>query len=117
METLRPPRPLRQDRRAEADFLLYVHIAPVAHLGAADLDRPDPGLDCAMRPMTMPHDAVAAIRQFQILPHGDKRIGFGDQHLSEHSAGAFTCKFTQRIVDGLPPPQSAATPISLHSLS
>jgi hypothetical protein len=31
--------------------------------------------------MAMAHDTVAAIRQFQILPHGDKAIGLGDQHL------------------------------------
>jgi hypothetical protein len=47
------------------------------------------------------HDAVAAIRQSQVLPHGDKGSGFGDQYLSQHSAGAFTCDFGQRIVDGL----------------
>src|SRR5262245_19637508 len=41
----------------------------------------------------------AAIRQFQVLPHGDKGIGFGDHHLSQYSAGAFTCKFAQRIVN------------------
>ena len=35
--------------------------------------------------------AVAAIRQFQILPHGDKGISFGDQHLSQHAASAVTC--------------------------
>src|SRR2546430_5074014 len=70
-----------------------------------------------MRPMTMPHDAVAAIRQFQILPHGDKRIGFGDQHLSEHSAGAFTCKFTQRIVDGLRLTECDDSGISRHGVS
>jgi hypothetical protein len=32
--------------------------------------------------MAMTHDAVAAIRQFQVLPQGDKGIGLGDQHLS-----------------------------------
>jgi hypothetical protein len=51
--------------------------------------------------MAMTHDAAAAIRRFQVLPHGDKAIGFGDQHLSQHSAGAFTHKFAQRLVDGL----------------
>jgi hypothetical protein len=50
-----------------ADFLLRVYVAPVAHLGATDLNRPDPGLDRAMRPMAMTHDAVAAIRQFQFF--------------------------------------------------
>jgi hypothetical protein len=34
--------------------------------------------------MAMTHDAVAAIRQLQVLLHGDKGIGFGDQHLSQH---------------------------------
>src|SRR3954454_22078085 len=101
IEALRPPRPLRQDRRGEADLLRCAHVAPVAYLGATHLDRPDPGLDCAMRPMAMTHHAVAAIRQLQVLPQGDKGIGFGDQHLSQHSAGALTCDFAQRIVDGL----------------
>jgi hypothetical protein len=45
--------------------------------------------------MAMTHDAVAAIRQFQALPHGDKGIGFGDQHLGQHATGAFTGKFAQ----------------------
>ena len=30
-----------------------------------------------------------------------KEFSFGDQHLSQHAPGAFTCKFAQRIVDGL----------------
>jgi hypothetical protein len=35
---------------------------PIAHLGATDLDRSDPSLDRAIRPMAMTHDAVATIR-------------------------------------------------------
>ena len=61
--------------------------------GATNLDRPNPGLDYPMWPMAMTHDAGAAIRQFQILPHGYKGIGFGNQHLSQHAAGAFTQQF------------------------
>src|SRR6516162_7634903 len=117
IEALRPPRPLRQDRRSEADFVLGAHVAPVAYLGATDLDRPHPGLDCPIRPMAMAHDTVAAIRQFQILPHGDKGISFGDQHLSQHAAGAFTCKFAQRIVDGLTLTERKNSGISRHGVS
>src|ERR1700719_2491075 len=62
VETLRPPRPLRQNRRGEADLLLRAYLAPVADLGATNLDRPDAGLDRAMRPMAVTHDAVATIR-------------------------------------------------------
>jgi hypothetical protein len=61
-----------RDRRGEADLLLCAHVASVAYLGTTDLDRPNPGLDRAMRPMAMTHDAVAAIRQFQVFPYGDK---------------------------------------------
>jgi hypothetical protein len=48
----------------------YRLIAPIAHLGATDLDRPDPSLDRAIRPVAVTHDAVATIRQLQIFPHG-----------------------------------------------
>ena len=40
-----------RDRRGEADLLLCAHVASVAYLGTTDLDRPNPGLDRAMRPM------------------------------------------------------------------
>src|ERR1700737_465565 len=62
VETLRPPRPLRQDRRGEADLLLRAYVAPVADLAATNLDRPGAGLDRAMRPMAVTHDAVATVR-------------------------------------------------------
>jgi hypothetical protein len=63
------------------------------------------------------HDAVAAIRQSQVLPHGGKGSGFGDQHLSQHSAGAFTCDFGQRIVDGLRLTECDDSGISRHGVS
>src|SRR5262249_33625113 len=93
------------------------HVAPVAYLGATDFDGPHSGLDCPIRPMAMAHDTVAAIRQFQIFPQGDKGIGFGDQHLSQHAAGAFTCKFAQRIVDGLTLTERKNSGISRHGVS
>jgi hypothetical protein len=67
--------------------------------------------------MAMTHDAVAAIWQFQILPHGDKAISFGDQHLSQHAAGAFTRKFAQRIVDRLRLTEPDNSAISRHGVS
>jgi len=67
--------------------------------------------------MAMAHDTVAAIRQFQVLPHGDKGVGFGDQHLGQHAAGPFTCKFAQRIVDRLRLTESDDSGISRHGVS
>jgi hypothetical protein len=89
----------------------------VAHLGAPDLDRPNPSLDCALRSVAVPHHAVAAIRQLEVLPSGDKGVSFRDQHLGQHSAGTFTCNFGQRIVDsfGLTEPDDSG--ISRHGVS
>jgi hypothetical protein len=58
-----------------------------------------------------------SIRQFQILPHGDKGIGLGNQHLGQHSAGAFSCKFTQWIVNRLRLTQRDDSGISRHGVS
>src|SRR5262249_45524704 len=44
-------------------------------------------------------------------------ISFGDQHLSQHAAGAFTCEFAQRIVDGLTLTERKNSGISRHGVS
>ena len=70
----------------------------VADLGPLDRHRPDPGLDRALRPMAVPHDAVAAVRQASDLPHhGQKGFGFGLDRLRQQPAGAFA---QQRSVSG-----------------
>src|SRR5262249_51040672 len=51
------------------------------------------------------------------LPHGDKGIGLGDQRLSQHSAGAFSCKFAQWIVNHFRPTQRDDRGISRHGVS
>ena len=48
--------------------------SPVADLDPLDLDRPDPGLDHAFRPMAMPDQAVPAIGQLQVLPGRPGRL-------------------------------------------
>jgi hypothetical protein len=67
--------------------------------------------------MAMTHHAVAAIRQLQALPQGDKGIDFGNQHLSQHSAGAFTGDFRQVIVGGLGLTERNDSDISRHGVS
>jgi hypothetical protein len=42
VEAFGPPRPFRQDRRGEADFLVSRDVSPVARLGAPELDWPNP---------------------------------------------------------------------------
>src|ERR1700733_10555175 len=49
--------------------------------------------------MAVPHHAVAAVGQLQVLPLGDEGVGFGNQHLRQHSPSAFTCDFGQWIID------------------
>ena len=67
--------------------------------------------------MAVTHDAVATIRQLQILPHGDEGVGFGDQHLSQHSAGTFAGNLRQRIVDVVRLTEGNDSAISRHGVS
>ena len=92
-------------------------VSPVAHLGAPDLDRPNPGLDGALRAMAVPHHPVAAVLQLQVLPLGDEGIGFGNQYLRQHSPGAFTCDFSQGIVDRFGLTERDDGAISRHGVS
>jgi hypothetical protein len=54
---------------------IFCHVSAVAHLGTPNLDRPNPGLDGALRSMTVTHDAVAAIRQLQRLLEHNLEVG------------------------------------------
>ena len=84
---------------------------------APDLDRPDPGLDRALRPMAVTDDAVAPIRQFQVLPLGNEGVGFRNQRLRQHAAGALSGKLGQRIVDGIRLTERDDSAISRHGVS
>jgi hypothetical protein len=67
--------------------------------------------------MAVPHDAVATVGQFQVLPLGDEGIGFRNQHLGQHSAGAFTCNFGQWIIDSFRLTERDDSGISQHGVS
>src|SRR3954451_7054059 len=54
---------------------------------------------------------------FKSFPHGDEGVGFGDQHLSQHSAGTFACKFRQWIVDVVRLTEGNDSGISRHGVS
>jgi hypothetical protein len=62
-------------------------------------------------------DAVAPIRQFQVLPLGNEVVGFRDQRLRQHAAGAFTSKLGQRIVDRVRLTERDHSAISRHGVS
>ena len=99
IQTCRPSRPARQQRRAEPDPLGCRAGSPVADLDPLDLDRPDPGLDHAFRPMAMPDQAVPAIGQLQVLPRRQEGFHLGLDGLFEQPARSRPQKRRQRIVD------------------
>ena len=70
-----------------------------------------------MRSVAVTHDAIATIRQLLVLPHGDEGVGFGDQHLSQYSTGAFTGKFSQGIIDNVRLTEGDDSGISRHGVS
>ena len=67
--------------------------------------------------MTVTHDAVAAIRQLQVLPLGDEGIGFSNQHLGQHPTSAFACDFAQGIIDSIRLTERDDGGISRHGVS
>src|SRR5271157_3565209 len=67
--------------------------------------------------MAVPHDAVATVRQLQVLPLGDEGIGFRNQHLRQHSAGPFTGNFGQWIIDSFRLTERKNSGISQHGVS
>ena len=70
-----------------------------------------------MRPMAVTDDAVAPIRQFQVLPLGNEGVGFCNQRLRQHAAGALSGKLGQRIVDGIRLTERDDSAISRHGVS
>lgn len=78
IEAARPPRPFRQDSLGEADPLLGRHIGgAVTHLRALDVKRSDPGLDAALRPVALPDNPLAAIRQDLLGVLCNEGVGLG----------------------------------------
>ena len=67
--------------------------------------------------MAVPHHAVAAVGQLQVLPLGDEGVGFGNQHLRQHSPSAFTCDFGQWIIDRFRLTERDDGGISRHGVS
>src|SRR4029077_2367796 len=55
--------------------------------------------------------------QLQVLPLGDEGIGFGNQYLRHYSSGAFTCDFSQGIVDRFGLTERDAGAHSRHGVS
>jgi len=74
----RPPRPARQDRRGEADTICAsLANSTVAQLWTLHLHGANPGLHLALRPMAVPDDALASVRQSLAFHRRQKRVGFG----------------------------------------
>src|SRR5882757_7075239 len=67
--------------------------------------------------MAVPHDAVAAIRQLQVLPSGNEGVGLSNQDLRQHSPRTFTCNFGQWIVDRFRLTERDDGAISRHGVS
>src|SRR6056297_702333 len=84
----------------EPDLLVSWHVSgAVAHLRALDVERPDPGLDAALRPVTMSHNALAAIRQEVFCILCNEGVGLCPQRGSQHAARPIPGNLGQRIID------------------
>ena len=83
----------------EADALAVRTGAAVAQLHALHLDRPDPGLDRALRPMAVPDQALAPIRQLHAFHGGQECFGLRLDSLRQQPARAVPQDCCQWIID------------------
>jgi hypothetical protein len=86
-------------KRREADALAIRAGGTVAQLHSPHPDRAEPGLDQALRPVAVPHDALAPVRQAPILHRDQKCLGFRLHRLGQQPAGAAPQHGRQRVVD------------------
>jgi hypothetical protein len=64
------------------NLLRRAYLASVADLRPSHRDWSHAGLDRALRPMAMTHDAATPIRQLHLFPDGDEGVCFSDQRLA-----------------------------------
>jgi hypothetical protein len=83
----------------EPDPLASRAGSSVADLDPLNLDRLNPGLDHAFRPVTMPDQPVSAIGQLQVLPGGQKGRHLSFDGLFQQLACSRSEKGRQWIVD------------------
>ena len=93
-----PPRPARQERRAEADAFGALAGAAVADLHPRHRHRADPGLDLTLGTMAVAHQTRSPVRQTQSLPRGQERLGLKLHRLGEKPTSAHPQHLGQRIV-------------------
>src|SRR5215208_2999854 len=110
-------RPFRQDRRGKADAILIARGAAVADLDPADGHRADASLDGPFRPMAVPDQAFAAVRQLQIAPAGEIGLGLDLNGLRQQLAGAGAQDLRQGIVGRIRLTQPANVGTLAHGVS
>src|SRR5450830_687127 len=117
IQALRPPSPFWQDRREKADPVALNRGTTIPDFHRADLNRSDPCLDRALGTVTMPDDAVAAVRQLEILHGGKERPGLHLDSLRKQLPGAGSKDICQGIVDLVRLTKPDNTAILIHGVS
>ena len=97
LEVLRAAQVGRQDRRGEPDGLTTFR-STVTHLGPADLDRANAGLDLPLWRMTIAHEPPPAPLVDQTRMGGEEHLDLGLDGLHQHAPGALAQHGQQRIV-------------------
>src|SRR5580692_12193833 len=99
VQTSRPARPQRQDRRREANPFAVAGRSAIPNLHPFDLDRPDSCLDRPRRTVTMPHQTVPTVGKLQVLHRGEKRFGLALDGLRKKPPRTRSQDIRQWIVD------------------
>src|SRR5450830_1824371 len=99
IQSLRAPRPQRQDRRGEPDPLAVAGSPAIPNLHPGNLDSTDPRLDRAFGTMTVPDNTVSSISKPAALHLGEERLSFQLDSLREQLSRTRSQDIGQWIID------------------
>ena len=117
LERASPAQIARQDRRGELDLGAAGGRATVAHPGLTHCDRPDPGLDRALRQETITHQAPAAGVVDQLGMSREERLDLGFDRLGQQRARPVPQHLGQRILRSIVWAAEADNVIPVHGVS
>jgi hypothetical protein len=104
--------------RREPDFLVAFNIrSAVPNLRPPDLEGADPGLDLALGTVSVPNDALPAVRQSLLGELADEGLYLGFERAREHPARTFPGDLGERVLDRSQLTELDDAGIFLHGVS
>lgn len=109
--------PFRWNTGAELQHLYAIRSAPSVTYLRAVVERRNPSLDVAIRPLAVPDNTPKANRQKLLRLPRDEGVGLSSQHAPPHTVSSVKDDLGLRIINLWRPSQGNIVDITLHGVS